>query len=142
MSTEIDNLKSRIKGIKAVILIKDREIVISEFDDAKAEKLRYSMHYLVNDIKEIHDFEGMMIEAKNGKFFIFNRENFFLGVLSEVETNFPFLKLLVRKVLPLHEKAEGEIEVPPEDIPFFLKVSISDYYKRYPRERKEEEDSE
>jgi len=142
MSKNVRNLKSKIKGIKAVILIKDREIVLSEFDDAKAERLSQSMHYLINDIKEIHDVEGMMIAAEHGKFFIFNRENSFLGILSEAETNFPFLKLLVRKVLPLEEKEEFETEVPPEEIPFFLRISISDYYKKYPREHEDQESSE
>lgn len=136
MPTEIENLKYKIKGIRALILIKDREIVFSEFDDARTERLLHSIFFLIGDIKEIHDFKGMMIEAKYGKFFIFNRKNHFLGVLSDIETNFPFLKLLVRKVLSTNKKNEKkEAEPPPEDeIPFFLRISCSDYYKRYPKE--------
>lgn len=48
MSKNVRNLKSKIKGIRAVILIKDREIVLSEFDDAKAERLSQSMHSITN----------------------------------------------------------------------------------------------
>ncbi|KYK35523.1 MAG: hypothetical protein HXS46_01195 [Theionarchaea archaeon] len=139
MSTEIEDVRSQIKGIKAVILTEDEEIVLSEFDDVRAKQLSYSLNCLVDAIKETHDFEGMMIAAKNGKFFIFNHGDFLLGVLSDEDTNFTLLKLLVRKAFPLQEQEESEDKTSPEEeLPFFLRVSCSDYYKKYPRDRDEE----
>lgn len=139
MSVEIEDVRSQIKGIKAVILTEDEEIVLSEFDDVRTKQLSYSLNCLVDDIKETHDFEGMMIAAKNGKFFIFNHGNFLLGVLSDKDTNFTLLKLLVRKALPLREQEESEDKMSPgEELPFFLQISCSDYYKKYPKAQDEE----
>lgn len=136
MPEEIENLKRRIKGVRAVILIKGKGVILSEFDDAKTERLSHSIYYLVSTIKEIHRFRGMMIAAKNGDFFVFSRENQLLGVLSDSKTNFALLRLLVRKIFSFEEKKEvTEPETIQEDeIPFFLRISCSDYYKRYPKE--------
>lgn len=136
MPEEIENLKRRIKGVRAVILIKGKGVILSEFDDAKTERLSHSIYYLVSTIKEIHGFRGAMIAAKNGDFFVFSRENQLLGVLSDSKTNFALLRLLVRKIFSFEEKKEvTEPETIQEDeIPFFLRISCSDYYKRYPKE--------
>lgn len=148
MPEEIDDLKEKIKDIKSVLLIKERDIIFSEFDESRTKYLSNAMHCLVTDIKEIHDFEAMMVAAQNGRFFIFNHEDFSLGVSSGVDTNFAFLKFLVRKAFSLRgkelrkkegeEKGENEgkkeIEISEEDLPYFLKIACSDYYKKYPKD--------
>lgn len=138
MSEEVEGLKRKIKGIRTIILTKGREPLLTEFNDANTKKLSHLLYYLINDIKKIHRFEGMVIEAKNGKFFAFNRNDFFLGILSEVETNFIFLKLLARKVFPLEEPGKVS-DIPPEETPFFFRISVSDYYKKSPEQGNEDE---
>ena len=148
MLTETENVLHRIRGVKGTILMKGREIVLSEFDDEQTKQLSDSMYYLVSGIEETHNFQGIVISAENGRFFVFNRKNFFLGVLSGRETNLPVLKLFIRKGLLFQEpeveieEEIPEIEIPEEaeaseeEVPFFLKISCSDYYKKYPREPK------
>lgn len=138
MSEEVEGLKRKIKGIRAIILTKGRDPLLTEFTDANTKKLSHLLYYLINDIRKIHRFEGMVIEAKNGKFFAFNRNDFFLGILSEVETNFIFLKLLVRKVFPLEDPGKMP-NTPPEEIPFFLRISVSNYYKKSLEQGSEDE---
>lgn len=149
MLTETENVLHRIRGVKGTILMKGREIVLSEFDDAQTKQLSDSMYYLVSGIEEAHNFQGILISAENGRFFVFNRKNFFLGVLSGRETNLPVLKLFIKRGLlfqepevEIEEEIPDEIEIPKEaealeeEVPFFLKISCSDYYKKYSREPK------
>lgn len=132
MPEEIDNIKDKIKDIKAVMLLQERDIIFSEFDEQKAKYISNAIYCLVTDIKETHDFEAMMVAAEKGKFFIFSHKEFFLGISSGVKTNFAFLKFLVRMAFSRGKKGDkGENEI-SEDLPYFLKIACSDYFKKYP----------
>lgn len=134
MPEEIEDLKGKIKDIKAVILIRERDIIFSEFDEQKAKYISNAMYCLVTDIKETHEFEAMMVAAEKGKFFIFSHKDFSLGISSGVKTNFAFLKFLVRMAFSRGGKGDKGTgnKISEEDLPYFLKIACSDYYKKHP----------
>jgi hypothetical protein len=135
MSTEIENLKHKIRGVKGMILLLGREVVVTEFDNAETTRLSNILYYFIDFVKEFHDFEGIRILAENGSFFVFNCRDTSLGVLSEAEINFPLLKFFVRKALP-YVKLKNEKKAPismQEEIPFFFQLSCSNYYRKFPR---------
>ncbi len=150
MPEEIDNLKDKIKDIKSVLLVKERDVIFSEFNEKRTKYLSNAMYCLVSDIKETHDFEAMMVAAEKGKFFIFSHKDFSLGISSGVETNFAFLKFLVRMAFSgrgkgkekgkgKNEEKENEHEVSEGDLPYFSKIACSDYYKKYPENEPQHE---
>jgi hypothetical protein len=140
MSTEIENLKHKIRGVHGIILLLGREVVVTEFDNAETTHLTNIFYYFIDSMKGFHDFEEMRILAENGSFLVFNCRDTSLGVLSDAEINFPLLKFFVKKALP-HVKLKHEKKAPisfKEEIPFFFQLSCSDYYRKVSRIDKKE----
>ena len=108
MLERIEDLKKKIKGIKAIILVKDGKIAISDFDVSETKKISNSIYYLIDTVKDKKDFGQMMVESKNGKFFVFYHQSLFLAVLCDVEINYPLLKLLAMRDLKSLEVEEVE----------------------------------
>ncbi len=113
----IEDLKYIFRGMKAAILVEDRDVVISEFDRMKTKELSDLIYYLLAACKERSDFKRVIIETKNEKFYVFYHNDLFLGVLCEAEINFPLLKRLVKKAFKvLVAKKEGNEAKGTDDI--------------------------
>ena len=114
MVEPLENLRNTLKGLKAAILIEDRNIILSQFDNTQTELLSNLIQYLPLVAEEKSSFKRIVIEVKKGTFLVFYHENWLLGILTDVEINFPLLKRLVEKTLThiehLEEKEVDEIE--------------------------------
>lgn len=114
MLEKLEKLTTRFRGLRAAILLKDRKVILSQFDTVKTERLSDLIHCLWVATEERDNFERVVIETKSGKFFVFCHKNCFLGVLSEEEINIPLLKYSVTKTLEYLEtekvKEVDEIE--------------------------------
>ena len=108
MPEGIENLKYMFRGVKAAILVEDKDVVVSEFDDMKTKQLSALIYHLLAACKEKSTFKRVVIETENEKFYVFYHKDFFLGVLCEAEINFPLLKHLVKKALRFIEAQKGE----------------------------------
>lgn len=114
MPEGIENLKYMFRGVKAVILVEDKEVVVSEFDDMKTKRLSTLVYLLLAACKEKSTFKRVIIETENEKFYVFYRKDFFLGALCDAEINFPLLKHLVKKALKFVEAQRVEGGKPEE----------------------------
>lgn len=140
MSTEIENLRLKIRGVKGIILLLGREVAVTEFDDVETIHLSNIIYHFIDFIREFHDFEEMRILAENGSFFTFAYGDTSLGVLSEAEINFPLLQFFVKKALPcaiLKNEKKASISM-EEEIPFFFQLSCSNYYRKFSRIQEKE----
>jgi hypothetical protein len=121
MTEELENLKNTFKDLKAVIIIEDRKIVLSEFDQAKSSRLLHIVCYMLAAIKEKSEFERILIEAENGSFCGFYQENRFLGFFSREKVNFPLLKFMVRKTFAFTEpEIQEEVDTIEERVRKFF----------------------
>jgi len=103
--------ENTLKGLKAAILIGDRKVILSQFDNTKTKQLSNLIQHLPLVAEEKNSFKRIVIEAKKGKFLVFYHENWLLGILTDVEINFPLLKHLAEKTLTHLEYLEEKVEV-------------------------------
>ncbi|MBU7018431.1 MAG: hypothetical protein HXS44_13050 [Theionarchaea archaeon] len=141
---DISCLEENVHGIRSVFLVKGKKVV-----DVRGES-EIKLDFLLGCISHLCDFlrtkkkdiKKISITADN-QFFVFFQGPYILSVLASSDINAPLLRLVSQRFLtymeappPIKDKEEVESQ---EEIPFFLRVAMSDYYKRYPESRESDE---
>ena len=140
---DISRLEENVHGIKSVFLVKGRKVIdVRGEPDMKLDFLLGCISHLCDFLRtKKKDIKKISITANN-QFFVFFQGPYILSVLASSDINAPLLRLVSQRFLtymeappPIRDK-EDESQ---EEIPFFLRLSVSDYYKRYPESRESDE---
>lgn len=140
---DISCLEENVHGIKSVFLVKGKKVI-----DVRGEPYM-ELDFLLGCISHLCDFlrtkrkdiKNISITANN-QFFVFFQGPYILSIMASSDINAPLLRLVSHRMLthmeapPSEEDKETESE---EEIPFFLRISCSDYYKRYPESKESDE---
>ena len=133
---DISCLEENVHGIKSIILVKEKKVIEVRGTDKELDYLLGCISHLCDFFHDKRkDVKKICITAHD-QFFVFFQGPYILSVLASSDINAPLLGLVSNRMLtymetpPVEDKEEGESQ---EEIPFFLRLSISDYYKRYPK---------
>ncbi len=141
---DISCLEENVHGIKSVFLVKGKKVI-----DVRGEP-DMDLDFLLGCISHLCDFlrtkkkdiKKISITANN-QFFVFFQGPYILSVLASSDINAPLLRLVSHRMLTYMEAppsvGDKEEDESHEEIPFFLRISCSDYYKRYPESRESDE---
>jgi hypothetical protein len=141
---DISCLEENVHGIKSVFLVKEKKVMgVRGEPDMNMDFLLGCISHLCDFLRDKKkDIKKITITA-NDQFFVFFQGPYVLSVLCSSDTNAPLLRLVSNRMLtymeapaPVGDIKEGESQ---EEIPFFLRISCSDYYKRYPESKESDE---
>ena len=135
---DISCLKEKVHGIKGAFLAKREKVLeVNAECDMKIDFLLGCVYYLRDVIRDKgRDVVRISITAED-QLFIFFEDSYVLGVIASSDINAPLLGLVLNKMFVRMKRPDAGVDevedkASQEEIPFFLRVSCSSYYKKYP----------